>query len=285
MPGSDLLPLSADQWLDACRRMVAAQRKLFAETRGIEARTVYDGVGEGGDRSLVIDRAAEEIAFAELEGLHQAGADFTAISEERGDVVFGDADSAVRVVIDPIDGSLNARRMLPSFALSVAIASGPSLADVELAFVYDFGSGEDFTAEHGAGASLDGDGLLAHGPGYGLELIGLEGTKPDRILPLIDGLAGKAYRIRGVGSLALTLCYVAAARFDGMLSGRPARSVDVAAAQLIVREAGANVKFDRLALSEAPLGLEARYDVAAGLDEEILGTLLRIQRAAPAETV
>jgi len=278
------LPLSADQWLDACRRMVAAQRKLFAETRGIEARTVYDGVGEGGDRSLVIDRAAEEIAFAELEGLHHAGADFTAISEERGDVVFGDGDSAVRVVIDPIDGSLNARRMLPSFALSVAIASGPSLADVELAFVYDFGSGEEFTAEHGAGANLDGDALLARGPGYGLELIGLEGTKPDRILPLIDGLAGKAYRIRGVGSLALTLCYVAAARFDGMLSGRPARSVDVAAAQLIVREAGANVKFDRLALSEAPLGLEARYDVAAGLDEEILGTLLRIQRAAPAET-
>ena len=265
--------------------MVAAQRKLFAETRGIEARTVYAGVGEGGDRSLVIDRKAEEIAFAELDGLHRAGADFTAISEERGDVVFGDADSAVRVVIDPIDGSLNARRMLPSFALSVAIASGPSLADVELAFVYDFGSGEEFTAEHGSGASLDGDELLAHGPGYGLELIGLEGTKPDRILPLIDGLAGKAYRIRGVGSLALTLCYVAAARFDGMLSGRPARSVDVAAAQLIVREAGANVKFDRLALSKARLGLEARYDVAAGLDEEILGTLLRIQRAAPAETV
>jgi myo-inositol-1(or 4)-monophosphatase len=285
MPGSDRLPLSADEWIDACRRMVAAQRQLFADTRGIEARTVYDGIGEGGDRSLVIDREAERIAFAELEGLHRAGADFTAISEERGDVVFGDPDSAVRVVVDPIDGSLNARRMLPSFALSVAIASGPSLGDVDLAFVFDFGSGEEFTAEQGAGASLDGNELLARGPGYGLELIGLEGTKPDRILPLIDGLAGKAYRIRGVGSLALTLCYVAAGRFDGMLSGRAARSVDVAAAQLIVREAGANVKFDHLALSEARLSLEARYDVAAGLDEEILGTLLEIQRAAPAETV
>ena len=77
MPGSDLLPLSADQWLDACRMMVAAQRMLFAETRGIEARTVYAGVGEGGDRSLVIDRKAEEIAFAELDGLHRAGAYFT----------------------------------------------------------------------------------------------------------------------------------------------------------------------------------------------------------------
>jgi myo-inositol-1(or 4)-monophosphatase len=284
MPGSDRLPLSADDWIDACRRMVADQRALFADTQGIEARTVYAGVGEGGDRSLVIDREAEEIAFAELERLHGNGADFTAISEERGEVVFGDGGSAVRVVIDPIDGSLNARRMLPSFALSVAIASGPSMADVELAFVHDFGSGEEFTAEHGAGALLDGEELLARGPGYGLELVGLEGAQPERLLPLLEGLAGKAYRIRGVGSLALTLCYVAAARLDGMLSGRPARSVDVAAAQLIVREAEANGKFDPFTLSEAKLGLEARYGVAAGLDEEILGTLLEIQRAAPAET-
>jgi myo-inositol-1(or 4)-monophosphatase len=283
MPGSDRLPLTAADWLDACRRMVASHRELFAATRGIEARTVYAGVGEGGDRSLVIDREAERIAFDELEGLHRAGAEFTAISEERGEVVFGDSGAPATVVIDPIDGSLNARRMLPSFALSVAVASGPSLADVELAFVHDFGTGEEFTAEHGAGASLDRAELLARGPGYGLELVGLEGTKPERILPLLEGLAGKAFRIRGVGSLALSLCYVAAGRFDGMVTGRAARSVDVAAAQLIVREAGACVKFDRLALSEARLALEARYGVAAGLDEELLGTLLEVQRAVPPE--
>jgi myo-inositol-1(or 4)-monophosphatase len=264
--------------------MVSDQRELFSRTRGIDARTVYDGVGEGGDRSLVIDREAEDIVFAELERLHVAGAAFTAISEERGEVVFGDGGSPVVVVVDPIDGSLNARRMLPSFALSVAVASGPSLADVELGFVHDFGAGEEFAAERGAGATLDGAEMLARGPGYGLELVGLEGTKPERIAPLVEGLIGNAFRVRGVGSLALSLSYVAAGRFDGMVSGRAARSVDVAAAQLIVREAGANVKFDRLDLSEAMLGLDARYGVAAGLDEEMLGTLLEIQRSAPAET-
>ncbi len=101
---------------------------------------------------------------------------------------------------------------------------------------------------------------------------------------MVERLAGKAYRARAVGSLAITISYVAAARFDGMLSPRSCRSVDVAAAQLIAREAGACVAFDRLTLAEAHLGLDARYEIAAGLDEEILGTLLGVLRdsiAAP----
>ena len=60
-------------WLSACRRMVAAQRELFAEQRGIAARTVYVGIGEGGDRTLAIDRQCEDIVFAELERLHAEG--------------------------------------------------------------------------------------------------------------------------------------------------------------------------------------------------------------------
>lgn len=274
---------STEAWIAAFHRMVDAQRRLLGRTQGIAARTEYDGVGEGGDHSLVIDREAEEIAFVELEALHRDGAEFTAISEERGEVVFGDGSSPARVVIDPIDGSLNARRTLPSFALSIAVASGPSMADVELGFVHDFGSGEDFVAERGRGATVDGAPLRARGPGYGLELVGLEGTKPERMLPLVEGLRGSAFRIRAVGSLALTLCYVAGGRLDGMLGGRPARSVDVAAAQLVVREAGGSLVFDGVELPEAGLDLDARYPVCAALDEEMLGTLLEVQRSAPAE--
>ena len=271
-------------WLGTFRRIVAAQRELFDAQQGIAARTVYDGVGEGGDRSLVIDRRSEEIVFAELEALHGQGHEFTAISEERGEVRFGaGGQDAHRVVIDPIDGSLNARRTLPAHALSIAVASGPSMAEVEIGYVFDFGAGEEFFARRGHGAELDGRELRAEGPGYGLEVVGLEATKPELILPLLEGLSGKAYRIRAVGSIAISLCYVAAGRFDGMLSARPCRSVDAAAAQLIAREAGANVKFDRLELSDADLDLEARYDLAAALDEEMLGTVLEVQRGAEAK--
>ena len=77
--------LSAD-WTGICRRAVAAQRVVFDEVRGIEARTVYEGVGEGGDRTLVIDHRCEDAVFAELEALAAEGASFVAVSEERGEV-------------------------------------------------------------------------------------------------------------------------------------------------------------------------------------------------------
>jgi myo-inositol-1(or 4)-monophosphatase len=196
-------------------------------------------------------------------------------------VVFGSGTPEWRVVVDPIDGSLNARRTLPSHSLSVAIASGSSMADVELGFVHDFGAAEEFTATRNGGAEMNGGPLRAQGPDYGLEVVGLESSDPARIAPVIAALEGKTYRIRSVGSIAITLCYVAGGRFDGMLSARACRSVDAAAAQLIVREAGGVVKFAGHELADADLGLDARYQVAAALDEEMLATVLEAQATAP----
>src|SRR3954447_9810553 len=146
---------SAD-WLGICRRIVDVQRAIFAEVRGVEAPTAYEGFGKGGDRTLVIDRRCEDIVFAELDALAAQGASFVAVSEERGEVEFGGGGPA-RVVIDPIDGSLNARRTLPSHSLSIAVAASDSMAEVEFGYVYDFGAGEEFTARRGMGAMLDGE--------------------------------------------------------------------------------------------------------------------------------
>jgi myo-inositol-1(or 4)-monophosphatase len=257
---------SAD-WLGICRRIVAAQHEVFEQTQGSEARTVYEGVGEGGDHSLVIDRRCEDAVFAELEKLAAEGASFVAISEERGEVAFGDG-GPVRVVIDPIDGSLNARRTLPSHSLSVAVASGSSMADVEFGYVYDFGAGEELAAGRGEGATLDGGPIEVAADVEKLELVGVESAEPERLRPVAEALSGRVYRLRVIGSIAITAAYVAAGRLDGMLSLRPCRSVDAAAAQLIVREAGGTVAFGDLQLSEADLGIEARYPILAAAGEQ-----------------
>jgi myo-inositol-1(or 4)-monophosphatase len=264
--------------------MVQAQRELFAEEADIAARTVYAGIGEGGDRALAIDRRCEDIVFAELDLLHASGSRFTAISEERGEVDFGDPSGTV-VVIDPLDGSLNARRTIPSHSLSVTVASGPTMADVEFGYVYDFGASEEYIARRRVGATLDGNELRAEGPRHGLELVGIEAAEPERTVPLLEALEGKAYRIRAVGSIAISLSYVAGGRFDGMLTGRACRSVDAAAGQLIAREAGAEVVFAGSGL-DAGLDLGARYHVAAALDRVLLEPVLEAQRhAEPAPEV
>lgn len=272
--------LSAD-WPAICRRIVAAQRPIFAAARTSEERTVYEGVGEGGDRTLVIDRRCEDVVFAELEKLADEGASFVAVSEERGEVAFGSGGEQ-RVVIDPIDGSLNARRTIPSFAVSIAVASGPSMADVEFGFVHDFGADEEFVASRGDGARLNDAPIRVSPEAERLEVVGVESVEPEWSLPALESLAGRVFRLRVVGAIAITAAYVGAGRFDAMLSLRPCRSVDAAAAQLIVREAGGAVAFGDLELSEAPLDLDSRYPIAAANGADGLATVRAAQLAKTA---
>jgi myo-inositol-1(or 4)-monophosphatase len=86
-------------------------------------------------------------------------------------------------------------------------------------------------------------------------------------------MAEAAHRMRAIGAIAVSLCQVAAARFDAMASLRRCRAVDAAAAQLIVREAGGLVSFiaydDPLA---APLDLEPHSPVIAARTPEGLAS-------------
>jgi myo-inositol-1(or 4)-monophosphatase len=272
---------SADDWLAACRRAVDKVRSMLDARPTIAERVKETGTrGEGGDRTLLIDEAAEDVVFAELRALHDAGARFTAISEERGFVDFGSPD--LRVVIDPIDGSVNAKRGLPHFALSLAVASGPTMADVEFGFVRDFGPEEEWLAVRGHGAELDGMALdrelgeRRSGDGK-LEVVGVESADPRWVVQSAAALAETAHRLRAIGAIAVSLCQVAAARFDAMATLKRSRAVDAAAAQLIVREAGGRVAFiayeDPLA---APLDLEPRSPVIAARTDAGLAEVARV---------
>jgi myo-inositol-1(or 4)-monophosphatase len=246
--------LSAD-WLGLCRRAVVGLERILAEASTTEERARETGSrGSGGDRTLVIDQSAESVVLAELDELRAQGHRFLAISEERGEIDFG--DPGVRVIIDPIDGSLNAKRGLPHHALSIAVADGQTMADVVFGFVHDFGPSEEWWARRGEGAWLGGvrlDPALGERRGRDgrLEVLGIESADPRWVAASMDSLVGCAYRLRALGTIASSLCQVAAARFDGLVSLRDSRGVDAAAGQLIVREAGGLVSFPRCA---DPLG-------------------------------
>src|SRR5918992_714538 len=146
-------PSSAPEadWLDLCRRAAAGARRALAGYTRTADRRRHVGRGEGGDMTLAIDRAAEDAVFAELDAL---GVPLTAVSEERGRVSVA-GGGPVHVVIDPVDGSLNAKRRVPAYSISLAVASGPTMGDVELGYVADLAGGDEFWAVRGEGAHLD----------------------------------------------------------------------------------------------------------------------------------
>jgi myo-inositol-1(or 4)-monophosphatase len=270
--------LDAD-WLGVCRRAAGELQAMFAAHPTTTERAVGFGRGEGGDETLLVDREAEEAIFEQLERLHAEGHRFSAISEERGEVDFG--GGPVRVVIDPIDGSLNAKRGLPHHAMSIAVADGPMMSDVAFGYVFDFGTGEEFSARRGAGAFLNGERLQnlperrkANGK---LEIVAIESADPRWLAPAIEPLGEIAHRLRALGTIAVALCQVAATRVDGLVTLWRVRSVDCAAGQLIVTESGGVVGFggaeDR---RDVELDLVPREPMAAARSERALVELFGV---------
>jgi myo-inositol-1(or 4)-monophosphatase len=262
-------------WLELCRAAASDIRGILDElpTRGEREPVLATGVG--GDDTTAIDDAAERAVVARLEDLHRQGHEFLLVSEELGERAFG--DSATRVVVDPIDGSINAKRGLRNFCLSVGVAEGPSMGDVVFGYVYDFGSGEEWTATRGGGAQLDGTALGAVRPKDKVEILVLEGTLSASVADKAEALVGYAHRFRILGSLALSLCQLAAGRVDAVCSLRDARAVDIAAAQLVVRECGIPIAFaDAGPWDVAPLDTAPRSLVVAAPTEELRDRLAEI---------
>jgi myo-inositol-1(or 4)-monophosphatase len=248
-------------WLALCREAVVDVRGVLAELPTRADREPVVGAGEGGDETTAIDQAAERAVLARFDGVD----DVTFVSEEVGQV----GDGRVHVVIDPIDGSLNAKRGIGFFALSVAVASGATMGDVEFGFVHDFGTEEEWTATRGEGARLNGLLLDGEGPKDRIEILSFEATRTASVAEKAAAVVDLAYRLRIMGSLALSLCHLAAGRVDAVCSLKPARSVDIAAAQLLVRERGLAIDlFEDPPFEAAPLDVRGRSRVvAAGTPE------------------
>ena len=262
--------MTAERWLEVCRAMrdgvVAAVGAVPRARRADEL-----GRGAGGDLTVAIDQAAEDAALGVLATSPASGEGFTVVSEEIGERSYG-GGGRWRVVIDPIDGSLNAKRGLPLYALSVAVADGPAMGDVALGYVYDLGNGEEWIARRGGGATVNGVPLGASRPLERLQLVALEATRPEHLAPAAAALPGEAERVRVLGSLALALCHLADGRVDAVASLRPnGRALDRHRRRRssLVREAGAAVALPDAPgpFGAAPLDLEGRSRVVAARDD------------------
>ncbi|HZK49342.1 MAG TPA: inositol monophosphatase family protein, partial [Thermoleophilia bacterium] len=215
------------------------------------------------------------------------------VSEEAG-VIPGPKGSAL-VVIDPVDGSLNAKRGLPPYCAAFALARGGTLGDVELGYVADYSRTGVHAALRGAGfVSSRGTAQVASGMDRAavhsascedarwdrqVEVVLLEAGRPhghtfaySDLARLAGAGAGPEMRIRQIGSLALCLCHLSAGTADVLFAPVPSRSVDIAGGLLMVAESGGGaVSLDGSNLLAQPLDLAKRAPFVAwrhGLDSE-----------------
>jgi myo-inositol-1(or 4)-monophosphatase len=251
-------------WLALCRGARDDVRDVLVALPGRAEREPIVGAGEGGDETTAIDAAAESVILARFRG-----EDVRIVSEEVG----VEGNGRWTVVVDPIDGSLNAKRGIPFFSISIAVADGDTMDDVVFGYVYDFGANEEWTAVRGRGALLNGAAITER-PKDELEILSFEATTLAYVTEHAASFTGVAHRLRIMGSLAISLCHLAAGRIDGVVSLKGARSVDIAAAQLLVREQGLAIDLPEAPpFGAAPLDLEGRSRVVAAGTSELCARL------------
>ena len=190
--------------------------------------------GAGGDRTFPVDKLAEDII---LDGLRGLGQRFHVITEEAGLLEIEGEGAPLLAAIDPVDGSKNAVSGVPFFGSSIAVCRGDELGGIEIGYVINLINGDEFWAEKGRGAFLNGEPAHCQRDA-GLKLALFEARTPARhlrqILPALEG----ANRARCLGSIALDLALLASGAASLFVSPGASRSFDYAAGYLLVKEAG-----------------------------------------------
>ncbi len=234
--------------------------------------------GADGTPTAIVDKVAEDAIIRVME---ENLLSYKMLSEEGGFIRIGKEETDKWLIVDPIDGSFNAIHGFPYFSVSLAIAEN-DLQGVTHALVRNLVNGEVYYAVKGKGAyfipsggTCDSEmptGVKKFDPPMSLFFAYLGNHASRRSFDI----ARIPRRIRSFGSASLEMCEVAVGRADAyLLECDPPTSrirvVDIAASQLILKEAGGEV-FDMETLEplNLPLNLDVRKNVMAVGDRKVM---------------
>ncbi len=227
--------------------------------------------GASGDRTFPMDREAEEIILTSLEGLNEP---FHIVSEESGIKYIG--SGGMTVLVDPIDGSKNAVSGLPLFSTSIAVADGNRIGDIVMGYVINLVSGDEFWAERGQGAFLNGRQIHAQEPDD-LFLALYEVRNPGRDLPEIMPLLSLFNKTRCLGSVAVDLASIAMGAASVFVNPVPSRVYDYGGGWLLIREAGGIfTDMDGDPLDDVEIGMGRSAPLLASANEKIHNRVLGV---------
>jgi len=228
------------------------------------------GIGADGTPTTYIDKVAEDVA---LRILRKSRTPVNLCSEEAGVV---DMDGEYTFVLDPVDGTRNAYRGIPFFSVSLAVGRS-RISDCEFGVVKNIPTGDVFLAEKGKGAFLNSVPIrVCDVPSHDMVasiMLGRSATAHAALIALQQNH-------RSLGAASLEMCLVASGALDFYLVGQARmRVVDIAAATVIVREAGGLVKTVAGDELDMALSLAERTSVVAACSESLVRELLRGAKA------
>jgi myo-inositol-1(or 4)-monophosphatase len=220
------LALDLDAELELAREATTAAAALALSHFGSGRKSWYKGPGQ------VVTEADLAVDTLLHDRLRAARPDYGWLSEERADD--GSRSRCRRVwMVDPIDGTRAFADGVPQFAVSVALVEqGLPLLGV----VLNPATGQRFEASRGGGAWLDGRPIQVspHADLAGAALLSSRTEMKRRHWPDMIPEA----RFTTIGSLAYKLALIAGGQYDGLISLRASHDWDIAAAVLLVAEAG-----------------------------------------------
>lgn len=237
------------------------------------------GVGAAGDRTAMVDRVAEDAVLAHCQRLAAGGARFRLRSEELGDRDFG--AHLPLLLVDPVDGSINAKQGLPYHCTSLALVEGDTLGDTTVGVVRSLAGPGVYSAVRGEGAWRDGDPLTplrveltAEGR---IPVVVMEAVLRPAVLAGHARLMERCGRVRTLGAAALSLCQAASGAASAFVAPNGLRAFDCAAGLLVLAEVGAVVT-DRTGqpVGGQPADMSTRVRLVASNSSEVHQTVLSL---------
>jgi len=233
-----MIDMNNEYWLNLCKRV---GEKVFTEAQKHlkkDERKRIVGLGHGGDKTLLLDDIIEKLIINEFKS---TGKSFKLITEELGIKTFG-KEPEVLVVVDPIDGSNNMKFGLPIVATSIAVGDlTETMKGIEVGYIKNIITGDSYYAAKNKGAFKNDKKIQVTKERVGCVIVDVVKNRKENFRRLID-FGWNFPFVRMLGSGCLGTCYVAEGAVDSFLWLNAKRTIDHAATQLILREAGGMMK-------------------------------------------
>ncbi|UNK19263.1 inositol monophosphatase [Paenibacillus sp. N3/727] len=222
----------AGEWI---KSRIGTVKQLSTKTSAQDLVTEVDKGAEQMIRKLILTHFPEHAILGE-EGV-EPGAEASMKALEAA------KEEPYLWIVDPIDGTTNYVHGFPFYSVSIALAHK---GEVIVGVVYDPSRDELFIAEKGKGAYVHGNPTLVSKESSLSQSLLATGFPMDTSFNLPQNMAGlqallpKVRNVRGGGSAALHMAYVAAGRLSGYWE-LGLNAWDVAAGALLIQESGGKV--------------------------------------------